>query len=469
MCDSAPVSVSDARRSRGPRSKRGSALIIALVVAALIALGLGSMLSLNLTSSRLAKRTLHGFAGLNLVEAGVEEGTWSINRAAGGDNTAWLGWTQGGGAAWRKFSDFDLADGSAASVKVYVNRFDPPVGAQPKIIALASIDRTGETPVTKMLEVTLRRRSFFANGIVAKESLVFSGANPSVDSWNSDPDQDPLTPAVDYSLGVRVDHGSVASGSAAIDALKINHAQIWGYASTGGAPPKVSSLGSVRGTTTPGGVAVDPSRVATDFNADFPTIAMPTDGVAIPAIIGTATLGTVGTKTKWRTLGVTLSGSDTLTIYGDVTLVITAPVGTDGIRVTGTAEIVIPNGSSLTLYTESDVRIGGKGVTNGNVQAASFAIWGTNTSASGQSFDVVGNGALRAVVYAPNAAVSVHGNGDVMGSVVARDITFTGNAAFHYDEALAETGATAPFGIAKWRELTNAADRSVYDGFFSGW
>ncbi|HEX2852096.1 MAG TPA: hypothetical protein VHO24_02575 [Opitutaceae bacterium] len=444
-------------------------LIIALVVAALIALGLGSMLSLNLTSSRLAKRTLHGFAGLNLVEAGVEEGTWSINRAAAGDTAAWAGWTQGTGDAWRRFSGFDLGDGSATTVKVYVNRFAPPVGAQPKIIALASIAQGSEAPVTKMLEVTLRRRSFFANGIVAKESLVFSGANPAVDSWNSDPDNNPATPPVDYSLAVRVDHGSVASGSAAVDALKVNHAQIWGYASTGGAPPKFLASGSVRGTTTPVGLAVDPSRIATDFNADFPAIPMPAGGTAIPAITGTASLGTPGTTTRWRTTGVTLSGSEKLTIYGDVTLVITAPPGTDGVKVTGSAEIVIPAGSTLALYTESDVRIAGRGVTNGNIQASSFTIWGTNTSPTGQNFDVVGNGTLRGVIYAPNAAVSIHGNGDVMGSVVARDITLTGNAAFHYDEALAETGATAPFGISKWRELTSAADRAAYDPLFSGW
>lgn len=468
MSASAPVMAGSVRRSRSRRRNRASVLIVALVVAALIAVGLASMLNLNLTSSRLAKRTLHSFAGLNLVEAGVEEGAWSINRAAGGDTAAWTGWTQSSGAAWRKFSDFDLADGSAASVKVYVNRFDPPVGAQPKIVALAAIARTGETPVTKMLEVTLRRRSFFANGIVAKDSLVFSGTNPSVDSWNSDPDNNPATPAVDYSAAVRVDHGSVASGSGAVDALKINHAQIWGYASTGGAAPKVLT-GTIRGSTTPVGVTVDPTRVATDFNADFPAITTPTGGTLIPMISGTTSLGTAGTATTWRCPAIILAGTDTLTIQGDVTLVITAPSGSDGVKIAGLAEIVIPNGSSLSLYTESNVRIAGNGVTNGNVQASSFAIWGTNTSPSGQDFDIVGNGTLRSVVYAPNAAVSVNGNGDVMGSIVGRDITFTGNAAFHYDEALAETGATAPFGIAKWRELTNAADRAAYDPVFSGW
>jgi hypothetical protein len=464
----APVPEKSSRFVGKRQRTRASVLIVALLVAALVALGLASMLSLNLTSSRMAKRSLHSFAGLNLAEAGVEEATWSINRAAGGDSAAWTGWTQSAGSAWRKFSDFDLADGSAASVKVYVNRSSPAVGVQPKIITLAEIARTGETPVTKMLEVTLRRRSFFANGIVAKNNLVFSGSNPSVDSWNSDPDNDPATPPIDFSLGVRVDHGSVASGSDLADALKINHAHIWGYASTGGAAPRVLS-GSVRGSTSPAGVPVDPARVATDFNADFPAVTTPVGGTPIAMITGTTSLGTPGTATKWRCPAVILAGTDTLTIYGDVTLIITAPSGTDGVKVAGTASIVIPSGSTLNLYTESDVRIAGNGVTNGNIQASSFGVWGTNTSPSGQNFDVVGNGALRSVIYAPNADVTVNGNGDIMGSVVARDITFTGNAAFHYDEALAETGATAAFGISKWRELTSAADRAAYEAVFSGW
>src|SRR5688572_10507660 len=112
MRSSAPVSARGAWRPRGRQRTRAFAMIVALAVAARIAPGPGAMLSLNLSSSRLAKRTLQGVAGLNLVEAGVEEGTWSINRAASGDSAAWAGWTQGSGDAWRKFSDFDLGDGS---------------------------------------------------------------------------------------------------------------------------------------------------------------------------------------------------------------------------------------------------------------------------------------------------------------------------------------------------------------------
>lgn len=449
------------------KTARGSVLIVALLVTALIALALGSYINLNLTSSRLAKRTLSGYAGLNLGEAGVEEGLWSINRFAAQDPAAWNNWTQSGGAAWRKFADFDLDPGLAGSVKVYVDRYAPPVGVAPKVIALASVERSGDAPITKMLEVTLRRRSHFANGIVAKNQLVFRGANTTVDSWNSDPDQNPATPPVDYSNGVRIDHGSIAAGSSAVDALLVNHAQVWGFAATGGAPPQLLAGGNIRGATTPVGVIVDPNRVSTDFNADFPAITMPNDGVTL-ASIG-ATLGTFGTTTRWRCANLSLSGHQTLTIQGDVTLIITAAPGTQGVSITGNASIVIPNGSSLTLYVEGDVLIAGQGLANANVQAANCKIWGTNQTASGQSFHVAGNGALRSAIYAPNADLEVNGNGDMMGSIVARDITFTGNAAFHFDESLADAGTGTPFGISRWRELTSATERSTYLPLFTGW
>lgn len=449
------------------QTARGSVLIVALLITALIALALGSYINLNLTSSRLAKRTLNGYAGLNLGEAGVEEGLWSINRAAAADAAAWNNWTQSGGAAWRKFTDFDLDPGIAGSVKVYVDRTVPPVGMAPKVIALASVERSGDAPITKMLEVTLRRRSHFATGIVAKNQLVFQGANTTVDSWNSDPDRNPATPPVDYSAGVRIDHGSIAAGSSAIDALLVNHAQVWGFAATGGAPPQLLPGGNIRGASTAIGVIVDPSRVATDFTADFPAVAMPTDGVSIPSI--GATLGSFGTTTRWRCSSLSLSGNETLTIQGDVTLIITAAPGSQGVSVTGNASIVIPNGSSLTLYIEADLLIAGQGLANANVQAGSCKIWGTNQSASAQKFHVAGKGSLRSALYAPNANLEVNGNGDMMGSIVARDITFTGNAAFHYDEALADTGTNTPFGIGHWRELTSASDRSTYLPLFSGW
>ena len=448
---------------------RGAVLIIALLVVAFIALVLGSYINLNLSTGRIAHRSYCAEAAFNLAEAGAEEALWSFNQAAAGSNSAWADWEQGGQAAWRKIGGFSLTPNTTGWVKVYVDNSDPQSALQPKIVTLASVVPSGDTTVTKMLEITLQRRSPFAGGLVAKRYVSFQGANASVDSWDSNPDHDPATPAVSYSNSVRQDRGSVASTSVLNNAALINQADVWGYVATGGAPPQVGEHGSIRGASTPPDVQIDPARVSTDFNAAFPAVVAPADGTPIPPITTSMTLGVSGMVTKWRCQSVTLAGNDTLTIQGDVTLILTAGAGNKAISVTGKAGIAIPAGASLALYFEGDVLVAGNGLANANAAPVSCLLWGTANSDKGQTLRIAGNGALKAALYAPACEVTINGNGDVMGSVVADTITLVGNAAFHYDESLGRYGVSMPFCVAHWRELTTPEARQAYATAFAGW
>jgi hypothetical protein len=467
MIEPAHTSAARFSRVRAPNAgARGAVLIVAMLVAALIAIMLGSYLTLNLATARMSKRTFNGYAALNLGEAGTEEAVWCFNTANRGDNTVWDSWTRAGTTASRKFANFDLGSGNSGWVKVYVNNTTPSVNGRPKVIAQAATGGADDTAVVKMVEVTLRRRTYFANGLVAKKSVVFNGAVSSVDSWNSDPDNNSATASVPYSTAVRSDKGSIASAEILNSAVLLNQASVWGTVSTGGSAPQVGNGGSIRGADTPANVQVDANRISTDFSADFTSLSAPLDGTIIATL--PAVLGVVGTTTRWRTSGITLSGNDSLTVLGDVTIILTSSTGTQSISVTGNASINVPDKSSLTIYVEGDVKIAGKGLANGNNQPISCQIWGTNKSPAGQQIDLTGNGGLKTVVYAPNGDVKVSGNGDVMGSLVASSITLAGNAAFHYDESLAERESNAPFTIAKWRELTTEADLSAYASIFTG-
>jgi Tfp pilus assembly protein PilX len=449
---------------RCPR-QRGTVLVVALLIMALIALGLGSYLMLNLSTSRLARQSYQQNAAFNLAEAGAEEAVWSFNRANAQANDAWTGWTNQDGAMWQKFSNFDFGGNTSGTVKVYVNNSSPAASEKPQVVALSSVEAPNTPPNTRMIEVTLGRRSYFSNGLVAKETLSFAGENTTVDSWNSDPDNNPVTPAIPYDPMVRTDRGSIATMAVENSAMLINKAAIWGYVATGGAAPEVGVGGSIRGLSTPADVQIDPARISTDFAANLPTITAPTDGTPI-ASVG-ATLGTLGQATKWRCPAIILSGKQTLTILGDVTVVLTAGSGA-ALDVTGNASIIVPVGSSLTVYVEGDLKIAGNGLGNANAAPVSCLIWGTSTSLAGQSIDVVGNGALKATIYAPNATVSINGNGEVMGAIVGRAIKLTGNVSFHYDESLASYGGNTPFRVTRWRELTSASDRAYWLGIFSG-
>jgi len=452
--------------ARVPARERGAVLIVTMLIMAVLALALTSYVSLNLNSARLAQRGFQQAAAFNLAEAGAEEALWSFNQANAGSAAAWSDWTLASGAAKRNLTGFDLGS-ATGSVKVYVDNTSPSGSARPSVVALSTVEAPGGASVTKMVEVTLRRRSRFSAGLMAKDTITFSGNRASVDSWNSDPDNDASTAPVAYSAATRNDRGTVASVAVETRKVLVNQADVYGYVYTGGAQPEVGSNGSITGRSTAPGVKVDPARVATDFSATFPDVAAPVDGTVLTSI--GATLGTAGQATKWRCPSLSLSGRQTLTIYGDVTLILTGGSGTRTIDVTGQAAILIAANSSLTIYSEGDMLIAGTGLANSNTRPSTCLIYGTNTSAGGQRIQIVGNGALKSALYAPNADITINGNGDIYGGAVGRTITLTGEADFHYDESLENLDSGMPFGVDQWREITTGAGRAAQLSKFNGW
>ena len=379
--------------------------------------------------------------------------------------TAWNGWSAAAAGTDRKriFTDFTLSGGATASVRVLVQNYNPGSGSiQPKVWSEATITIPNESrTLTKVVEVDLRRRSRFAMGLVARNQITFKGNKAKVDSWNSlfNDDGTPRGTPVNYSAGVAHASGSVGSTSVAVGSVAVNNADIFGFASVGGNSTtglSVGSNGMITGNLSQTSSGVDYSRVATDFSANFDMVASPSTTVVInhpdplPNPLPTGTYQYNG-----------LISTD-LTITGNVTLVLTG--AGDNIRLTGGDELRINSGASLKIYANGDIRAGGNGFVNANGQASSLEIYGVNPTA--QHFDIGGGPTLIGVVYAPNADVDIHGNPDVMGSIVANNITVRGDSKFHYDEALANWGGNNPFGIVKWLELTTPTARTAA---YAGW
>lgn len=433
-------------------------LIVALLVAAFIALILGGYLSLNLGTSRLAQRGFDRGAAFHLAEAGLEEGLWTYNRTLAGQNTAWTDWQVTDGSAWRKIDGFALTGATRGEVKIHASPVTPTDENRPTVVALATVNTPGSAPVNQMVQVTLRRRSFFAAGLIAREKLVFNGNRSSFDSWDSDPDRDPATPAIPYAAALARDTGTIASAATELSQINLSRARIQGYYRGTGLVPAVGSQGSLGSFATPLG-AVDLSRISGDFRADFPAIEAPADGTFIASFSNT--LGTPGEATSWRAVSLQLNGKKTLTILGDVTLVLTDPIL--ALSLSGQAGIDIPQGSSLTLYFSGDIRITGAGFANANPSPAALQLWSSvqDPLARHQRIAIAGRGALSAVIYTPEAAVTVSGNGDVLGAIVAREIIFNGNAAFHYDEALRHLKMHAPYRTDTWRTIDTPEERAA--------
>lgn len=458
---------------RPHRPTRGSLLIVAMILTAVIGISLVSYIRLGRTSQTISNRALYNNAAMNLAENGLEEAMYSINKAVADSTYSWSGdgWTILGTSARRKWTGAQFDQNATGEVRVFVTHFAG--GGSPRIISRALVTLGGGaaagTAIEKWVIVQLSRTSKFANGLVAKETITFSGNNATVDSWNSDPDKNPTTAAIPYSVGVRHDKGSVGSVSVAVSAIAVQNADIFGYAATGGSLPSVGSQGRV-GTFTTALGTMDMTRVSTDFTASFDPVALPAGGVWVASSIGVGELGDDSTTTVWRANNITLGGGpgSNLVIKGNVTIYLDAGAGSPAISMTGNGGININPGATLTIYTAGDVKIAGNGLLNGGSttatanQPANFQLYGTSTSTTAkQDIQIAGNGVLSGIVYAPNGSVKINGNGDVLGSCVANDITVVGNAAFHYDESLGDLGGGNPFRVTNWNEITTAPDRTL--------
>ena len=465
------------------RSNRGSVLIVALILSAVVAISLTSYVRLGVSSQRISNRALYNNAAMNLAENGLEEAMYSINKMVADDTYDWSGWKNNGTGptsdAWAQFpasGTYTFDQNTTGYVRVYVSNYKG--ASAPTIVSKATVNLGGaaSAPIEKWVEVKLSKASKFANGLVAKDTILFKGNNATVDSWNSEMGgAGTFTP---FSNAVKNDNGSVGSVSVAVDSVLVQNADVWGYVSTNNADDPTDNVGangtilgedSVNdGTWKKAGV--DPNRVSTQFSANFDPVSMPATGTNLGSISNTTTL-TAGTYTY---SDISLAASKQLNISGDVVLLLTASAGSSAIAIAGNAGINIAPGASLKIYTAGDISIAGNGVANGGATAATanapvkFQIWGTSTSTStDQSISIAGNGVLSGIVYAPNGDVKINGNGDVMGSVVAEDITLVGNAAFHYDESLGNLGDGNPFRVAKWKELTTAAERATVASKFN--
>ena len=446
-----------------------------MILSAIISISLVSYLTLGRTGMEISNRALYNNGAMNLAENGLEQAVYAVNKKQTDSTYSFTGWTAEGTTdyhqAWQNIS---LGAGATGEVRAYIYNYS---SAAPKIVAHATVTLSGASSKTleKWIEVRMRKTSKFSNGLVAKDAISFSGNNASVNSWNSQPD--PAAAAVAYSAAVQRDNGSVGSISVAVNSVGVNNADIWGYASTGGALPNVGANGVVGPFGTTSGT-MDMTHVSTDFSASFDNVTAPiaTYKAYGGAITNTESLPRAGDPVSadgyyYIEADSINFNNKTLTITNKVVLKLTNTITAIGIG-GGSGALNIDTGAKLVIYTAGDISIAGNGVMNGGTtaatanQPASCQIYGTKTTLV-QDIKIAGNGALSAVIYAPFGSVKINGNGDVGGSVVANDITVVGNAAFHYDESLANFGGNNPYRVSKWQELTTSTQRAAYSSVSS--
>ena len=494
-------------------SNRGSALVVSLLFAAAMFISVAAYLSTVNLNLKLSHRNHYSSAALNLAENGLEEALWAINRLrTTGDASGFatsserkIEWSTEGSTATATIRNaFQLgASATDSVVTVVVENYDLSQSSHPKITAKASINIPGGAPVEKWVQLTLdavpnASTSSTGNpfpGLVAKYNLSFSGNNPTVDSWDSDPDGLPSTVPVGYSSAVKNDQGFVGSLAVEVNQVSVSNADILGHVKTfkdAVMTDNVGPNGSIKGFKTPAGVKIDYSRVSTNFVATLEVVKAPTqssiplgdigNSLSLPRKGDAPIIDATGAKHYYYNFtDIKLSSDKKLEITDSNVILVGSGAG--HVSFSGKAELNIATGASLKLYTAGNISLTGQGVNNGTraprakgesedmkpieaQQPIMFQVWGTAEDTDGndktyhQSIKVSGNGAFSGVIYAPNADVDCNGNGEILGSVVANTIKMTGNGVFHYDESLGKKAwgtpadsQSSPLQVSKWREL----------------
>ena len=415
----------------------------------MVIVGVGSTyLTLSFSEFKMANRNGDLQSSINLAEAGIEEAMVSIRN----DDWSTTGWTSVvTDHYYQNFPNVYLGNGRVGEIKVYASILDnsaPIIFAEGRIIS-------DYGNIRKQIRLDLAKKGLFANGLTAKEEVVFNGNQIAIDSYDS-------TAGV-YDVNTnRNDNGTVGSVAVTQAAVNIGNADIWGYVATGGGAPDIGNQGSVLGNDSPVGVSVDWDRIALDFYADFEDIAAPSP-VGIPLNLlpqnGTIGIASATTPTYYTIGSYSNSSSDTLIIDGPVVIISSGDISTQG-------EIQLTANGSVEFYIAGNVDIRGNGIVNSTNVPSNMLIFGTNTVAGSKNIKIAGNGALKGAIYAPNANLELKGSGsagEFMGAAVANKIKMTGNFEFHYDEALDSFSIDKNYKISRWRELIFSDEKVPLD------
>jgi len=101
------------------------------------------------------------------------------------------------------------------------------------------------------------------------------------------------------------------------------------------------------------------------------------------------------------------------------------------------------------IYVVGDINIAGQGVVNTGTTPSDFLLYST-----GSIITIAGQGAFYGAIYAPTATVTYSGQADFYGSIVCGFNADKGQAALHYDKALANVMPSFVVNkVTSWQEI----------------
>ncbi len=410
--------------------------------ATVLALSLGSYMTLCYRTLELSSRTMQSTRSLELAETGMEEALWSLNK------NSWSDWSLSGTTATKTIGGFAFDNGATGSINLTVTNYNGSLSANRTVTVTGTVTQADGKVLTRTLTSESVKAPLFVNAIAATTGRVRFRSAGTVDSYDSSlgefTDQTPGFSAV-------VSSGSTSTSTVPV---QLTNAQIKGYVSSyWESGPSFSTSARLMGPSTPNTTKIDTSRLSTSpYQPVFEEVLPTGSGFTLPG--SSAIIGTAGatTPTTYYASDIDLKSSQTLTVDGPVVIRVYGDV-----FISDTARIRVTANGSLRLHFGGDLGIGGFGIQNDTRLPRNVIL--ISTFNPYDTFSVSTAAAFYGVIYTPNSSLTVSSSLAFYGAIVAKSVSFSTSAspAFHYDLALRKVnfdGLEIPYSVSGWRETT---------------
>lgn len=427
-----------ARRLPAART-RGAALLAAMCFATVLALSLGSYMTLCYRTLELSSRTMHSTRSLELAETGMEEALWSLNK------NSWSDWNLSGTTATKTLGGFTFDNGATGSVSLTVTNYNGSLSANRTVTVSGTVTQADGKVVTRTLTSESVKAPLFVNAVAGTTGRVRFRSGGTVDSYDS--------ALGDYASQTPGFSAVISSASTGTNVpVQLTNAQIKGYVSSyWESGPSFSTSARLMGPTTPVTTRIDTSRISTSpYQPVFEEVLPTGSGSTLPS--GSATIGTAGATTPslFYASEIDLRSSQTLTVNGPVVIRVYGDV-----FISDSARIRVTSTGSLRLHFGGDLGVGGSGIQNETLLPRNVIL--ISTFNPYDTFSVSTGTAFHGVIYTPNSSVTVSSNLAFHGAIVGRNVSFTASPSIRYDLALRKVtfdGLEVPFSVSNWRETT---------------
>ncbi len=425
------------------KSDSGSVLVVALVMSAVLAIILGSYLTLVASRNRITMRSQAWNEAIPVLEAGIEEAFTHMydDQDSAGILLASNGWSAvliNSNLVYQKTRHFNSAS-FFNDKSYYVVTLSNATTTQPVIYSQGFVPAPlGTNYISRLVQVVTTNPVIFSKAVAAT-GAVSLGGHATVDSFNS---SNPLYSSNSmYVPSLREANGGVVTDSTNNPAISVGTGQIFGRTDTGPGGTVTTSGGGTVGDLA-WGSGIEPGYTNNDMNVTYPNQTAPAGYIGwlppVAALILPYSYG--GTNYTYRLSGGNYTQSGDFSISGQ-TMVVTGNatfVVTGNFSMSGQSFIYIaPNASLQLIVKGSTTSLSGGGVVNGSGIAANFSYIGlpSNTSVS-----YSGGSAFIGTINAPEADFSITGGSDFTGAAIVKTFADSGGSNVHYDESLGGNG-----------------------------